>query len=212
MWDTGDVFVAELNPSGSQLIFATYYGGTSDDLALSIALDSSSNIYVGGCTISPDLPTTAGAFQRSFGGSEVQNKNVLLGDGFVVKFNSTGSTLVYSTYFGGSGDDCVSSIAVDSKGDVFMTGSTSSQFLKTTTDAFQPIYSGYTIKPKLIAHLYGDAFVGELNPAGSALLYLSYLGGSNNDGGMAIAYAPGESRGAADCGDCHGHDDDGGDA
>ena len=117
----------------------------------------------------------------------MQNKNVNLGDGFVAKFNSTGSTLEYATYFGGSGDDCISSIAVDSKGDVFMTGSTSSQFLKTTTDAFQPIYSGYTLKPKLIAHLYGDAFVGELNPAGSALLYLSYLGGSNNDGGMAIA-------------------------
>jgi uncharacterized protein (TIGR03437 family) len=187
MWDSGDVFVAELNPSGSQLIFATYYGGTSDDLALSITLDSSKNVYVGGCTISPDLPTTEGGLQRTFGGSEVQNRNVILGDGFVAKFNSTGSALTYSTYFGGSGDDCVSSIAVDSSGDVFMTGSTSSQFLKTTTDAFQPLYSGYTLKPKLIGHLYGDAFVGELNPAGSALLYLSYLGGSNNDGGMAIA-------------------------
>ncbi|HTB15105.1 MAG TPA: SBBP repeat-containing protein [Bryobacteraceae bacterium] len=187
MWDPGDVFVAELNPSGSQLVFATYYGGTSDDAAFSIALDSASNIYVGGCTISPDLPTTAGALQRSFGGSEVKNKNFLTGDGFVAKFDPTGSTLMYSTYFGGTGDDCISSIAVDSKGDVYMTGSTSSQFLKTTTNAFQPLFSGYTLKPKGIGHLYGDAFVGELNPAGSELIYLSYLGGSENDGGMAIA-------------------------
>ncbi len=187
MWDPGDVFIAELNPSGSQLLFATYYGGTSDDAAFTIALDSANNIYIGGCTISPDLPTTTGALQRSFGGSEVQNKNVLFGDGFVAKFNPTGTALMYSTYFGGSGDDCVSSIAVDSSGDVFMTGSTSSQFLKTTTGAFQPLYSGYTIRPKLIGHLYGDAFVGKLNPTGSALLYLSYLGGSNNDAGMAIA-------------------------
>ncbi len=187
MWDPGDVFIAELNPSGSQLIFATYYGGTSDDAAFSIALDSASNVYIGGCTISPDLPTTPGALQRGFGGSETQNKNFLLGDGFVAKFNPTGTGLMYSTYFGGSGDDCISSIAVDSSGDVFMTGSTSSQFLKTTTGAFQPLFSGYTIKPKLIAHLFGDAFVGELNPAGSALIYLSYLGGSENDGGMAIA-------------------------
>jgi uncharacterized protein (TIGR03437 family) len=187
MWDPGDVFIAELNPSGSQLIFATYYGGTSDDAAFSIALDASNNIYIGGCTISPDLPTTAGALQRSFGGSEVQNKNLLLGDGFVAKFNPTGTALMYSTYFGSSGDDCISSIAVDTKGDVFMTGATTSQFLKTTTGAFQSVYSGYTIKPKLIAHLFGDAFVGELNPAGSALIYLTYLGGSNNDGGMAIA-------------------------
>jgi uncharacterized protein (TIGR03437 family) len=187
MWDPGDVFIAELNPSGSQLVFSTYYGGTSDDAAFSIALDSSNNIYVGGCTISPDLPTTPGALQRGFGGSETQNKNFLLGDGFVAKFNPTASTLMYSTYFGGSGDDCISSIAVDSSGDVFMTGATSSQFLKTTTNAFQPLYSGYTLKPKLIGHLYGDAFVGELNPAGSALIYLTYLGGSENDGGMAIA-------------------------
>ena len=187
LWDPGDVFIAELNPSGTQLLFATYYGGTSDDAAFSIALDSSNNIYIGGCTISPDLPTTAGALQRNFGGSEVQNKNVLLGDGFVAKFNPTGSALMYSTYFGGSGDDCISSIAVDHAGDVFMTGATSSQFLKTTTGAFQPLFSGYTLKPKLIGHLYGDAFVGELNPAGSELIYLTYLGGSNNDGGMAIA-------------------------
>lgn len=187
MWDTGDVFLAELNPAGSQIIFATYYGGTSDDVVFSIALDSSSNIYIGGCTVSPDLPTTAGALQRSFGGSEVQNTNFQLGDGFVAKFNPTGSALMYSTYFGSTGDDCISSIAVDSQGDVFMTGSTSSQFLKTTTNAFQPLYSGYTIKPKLIGQLYGDAFVGELNPAGSELLYLTYLGGSNNDGATAIA-------------------------
>ena len=90
LWDPGDVFIAELDPTGSKVIFATYYGGTSDDLATSIALDSSSNIYVGGCTVSPDLPTTPGALQRSFGGSDVQNSIGHFGDGFVAKFNPTG--------------------------------------------------------------------------------------------------------------------------
>jgi uncharacterized protein (TIGR03437 family) len=187
IWDPGDVFVAELDPTGSKILFATYYGGTSDDIAASIALDSSGNIYVGGCTISPDLPTTPGALQRAFGGVDVQNTVGHFGDGFVAKFNATGSTLLYATYFGAEGDDCVSGIAVDGTGSVYMTGYTSSMFLKTTTNAFQPLYSGYSILPQLIFQLYGDAFVGKLDPTGSTLEYLSYLGGSANDGAQAIA-------------------------
>jgi uncharacterized protein (TIGR03437 family) len=185
-WDPGDAFILELNPAGSQILYSTYFGGTSDDAALSIALDSSSNVYIGGCTISPDLPTTSGALQRGFGGVSVLNKHLNFGDGFVAKFTSAGA-LSYSTYFGAEGDDCVSSIAVDGTGSVYMTGSTSSMFLKTTPGALQPLYSGYSILPKLISLLYGDAFVAKLNPAGSALTYLTYLGGSRNDGGMAIA-------------------------
>jgi uncharacterized protein (TIGR03437 family) len=187
MWDPGDVFIAELDPTGGKVLFATYYGGTSDDVVSSIALDSSSNIYIGGCTISPDLPTTPGALQRNFGGSDLQNFLGHFGDGFVAKFNPTGSALTYSTYFGGEGDDCVQGIAVDGTGSVYMAGNTSSMFLKTTPNAFQPLYSGYSILPQLINNLYGDGFVGKLDPTGSTLMYLSYLGGSANDGAGAIA-------------------------
>jgi uncharacterized protein (TIGR03437 family) len=186
-WDPGDVFVVKLDPTGSQLLYSTYLGGTNDDVAFSIALDSSNNVYIGGWTVSYDFPTTAGAYQRIFGGVEMQNKGLNFGDGFVVKLNTGTGQLVYSTYFGGNGDDAINSIAVDGTGSVYMTGSTSSMHLQTSANAFQPLYSGYSIRPVLISQLLGDAFVAKLNPAGSALTYLTYLGGNKNDAAEAIA-------------------------
>jgi uncharacterized protein (TIGR03437 family) len=186
-WDPGDAFIAKLDPTGSTLIFSTFLGGTSDDLAFTIALDSSNNIYVGGCTLSSDFPTTPGALQRVWGGIDGQNEFLNTGDGFVTKLNPTGTALIYSTLFGGPGDDCVSAIAVDSSSNVYMTGSTSSANLPATAGAFQPSYKGYFALPFNIEHLYGDAFVAKLNPSGSALVYMSYLGGSANDGGTALA-------------------------
>ncbi len=186
-WDPGDAFVAKLDPTGSQLVFSTYLGGTNDDVAWTLALDASNNVYVGGCTISRDFPTTAGALQRTYGGTEEQNEFMNLGDGFVAKLTANGSALMYSTYFGGPGDDCVSALAVDRSGNVYMTGSTSSSRMQTTAGAFQPAYAGYQSLPFLIEQLYGDAFVAKLNPSGSGLIYLSYLGGSANDAGTAIA-------------------------
>ncbi|MEO8027348.1 MAG: SBBP repeat-containing protein [Bryobacteraceae bacterium] len=184
--DTGDAFVAKFNPSG-QLVFSTLVGGGLDDIALTIAVDSTGNVYIGGFTLSSDFPTTNGALSRRFGGTEDQNFFFDTGDGFVAKLNPTGTALVYSTYFGGFGDDCVSSIAVDSTGAVYMTGFTSTTNLRTSTNAFQPAFAGYVGLPFLIEYSFGDGFVATLNPAGSALVYLSYLGGNANDGGAAIA-------------------------
>ncbi len=185
-YDPGDAFVTKFNASG-QPVFSTFLGGTEDDVAMTIALDSSNNVYVGGWTLSPNFPTTSGAYQTTFGGMEPQNFFFNLGDGFVTKLNSTGSALVYSTYFGGGGDDMVSALAVDSSGNAYVTGSTSTMNMKTSQGAFQPVYGGYTTLPFLIEQLYGDAFVGKLNPSGSAFLYLSYLGAEANDAGTAIA-------------------------
>jgi uncharacterized protein (TIGR03437 family) len=186
-WDSGDAFVAKFDPTGSQLKFSTFLGGSNDDAAFSIAVDSSNNVYVGGCTVSSNFPVTPGALQSRYGGTEPQNFFKSFGDGFVTKLNSTGSGLVYSTYFGGGGDDCVSAIALDSANNVYMTGWTSTTNLPTTVGAFQRVYSGYFSLPFLLDTLYGDAFVGKLDPAGAKLLYLSYLGGTANDGGTAIA-------------------------
>ena len=183
-WDPGDAFLTELDPTGAQLVYSTYLGGSQDDTGMAIAVDSSNNVYVAGCTISTDFTTTTGAFQRRFGGVEGQNNFFNFGDGFVVKFNASGQR-VYSTFVGGTGDECISGIAVDANGDVFMTGFTTSSNMA-TQGAYQSTYGGYKILPLNMEQLYGDAFVAELNPAGSALVYFTYLGGNANDAGTAI--------------------------
>jgi hypothetical protein len=138
------------------LIYSTYLGGSGDDGAYSIAVDSSGNAYVTGRTASTNFPTM-NPLQPTYGGGTY--------DTFVAELNPTGSALVYSTYLGGSGDDGAYSIAVDSSGNAYVTGRTASTNFP-TMNPLQPIFGG----------IY-DAFVAELNPTGSALVYSTYLGG-----------------------------------
>lgn len=90
----GDVFVAKINASGSALVWATYLGGSDKETANAIALDASTNVFIAGRTNSANFPTTSGAFQRTL----KANHNA-----FIAKLNSTGSSLLYSTLLGGSG-------------------------------------------------------------------------------------------------------------
>lgn len=171
-WRGGfDAFVSKLNASGSALIYSTYLGGGADDFGYGIALDSSGNAYVTGKSYSSNFPTTAGSFQATLSGAGGG-----FADAFVAKLNPAGAALVYSTYVGGTNADAALGIAVDSLGDAFVTGDTNSTNFPTTPDALQTKNGGLE-----------DAFVAELNPAGSALLYSSYIGGSNTEGGCAIA-------------------------
>jgi hypothetical protein len=163
-----DAFVTKLNPTGSGLIYSTYLGGNNDDLDRGIAVDSAGNAYVTGFTKSTNFPTTVGAFQTAFGGGA---------DAFVTKLNPTGSGLIYSTYLGGSGTDGCSDIAVDTSGNAYVTGGTTSTDFPTTAGAFQTALVVRTI----------DAFVTKLNPTGSALIYSTYLGGNNLDQSSGIA-------------------------
>ncbi len=140
------------------LSYSTYLGGGGTDNGTAIVVDSSGNAYVTGATQSTNFPTHKPVQGRNKGGSDV----------FVTKFNSTGSALVYSTYLGGSGYDIAKGIAVDSSGDAFVAGTTQS-YVFPTVNAFQPRYAGG-----------GDAFLTKLNPAGSALLYSTYIGGTDN--------------------------------
>jgi uncharacterized protein (TIGR03437 family) len=185
--ETGDAFVAKINPSGSQLLFSTYLGGEYDDAALAIALDSVGNVYVAGATLSLNFPITPGAFQTSFQGSDQQNEFFHYGDGFITKLNSTATTRLYSTFLGGTGDDVIYSIAIDGQGDAYVVGSTSSPNFPVTAQAVQSAYAGYLGLPYLIEQLFGDGYVAEMNPAGTALSYSTYLGGSNNDMAYAVA-------------------------
>jgi Beta-propeller repeat/Abnormal spindle-like microcephaly-assoc'd, ASPM-SPD-2-Hydin len=162
-----DAFVTKLNATGSALVYSTYLGGSGDDFGKGIVVDSSGNAYVTGGTGSTNFPT-ASPIQAAFGGG--------LYDAFVTKLNATGSALVYSTYLGGSGTEIGSGVTLDSAGNAYVTGSTSSTNFPTAS----PIQAAFGGGPN-------DAFVTKLNAAGSALVYSSYLGGGGDDGGGGIA-------------------------
>ncbi|WP_165280015.1 DUF7507 domain-containing protein [Paenibacillus protaetiae] len=181
-----DAFVTKLNPTGSALIYSTYLGGSGSDSASKIALDAANNVYVIGTTFSSNFPVTPGAIQPT--------KLSPADTTFVTKLNSTGSSLLYSTYLGGSDSDTGSSIAVDSAGNAYVAGSARSSNFPVTPGAFQANLRGEA-----------DAFVAKLNPAGTALLYSTYLGGSALDEstGLTIdasghAYVIGVTSGAPD--------------
>jgi hypothetical protein len=163
-----DVFVTRLNATGTALVYSTYIGGIYDDEGYSIAVDGSGNAYVTGATDSPDYDVTPGAFQTTNGGGS--------GDVFVTRLNATGTALVYSTYIGGSGFEVGRGIAVDGSGNAYVTGPTSSTDYDVTPGAFQTTKGGGA-----------DVFVTKLNAAGTALVYSTYIGGSDDDYGDAIA-------------------------
>lgn len=183
---TGDLFISKLSPDGSTLLFSTYYGGSLDDAPSAIAVDSSGNVYVAGFTISSDFPVTHNAAQTTYGGYEQQNLFYHLGDGFIVKLNPTATSVVYSTYLGGGGDDAVTAIAVDSSGDVYATGATTSTNFPVTAGVVGQRYSGPFSDPEA-ERIVGDAFVVKLKPDGSGLIYGTYLGGNQDDHANAIA-------------------------
>jgi len=173
-----DAFVTELSSDGASLIYSTYWGGSLDDVGTGIAVDSRGNAYLSGYTESTNFPVTSGAFQTTYGNGAH--------NGFVVKFNSGGAQVGYSTYLGGSGDDYAYAAAVDSAGDAFVTGATNSTNFP-TLNAFQPNYAGGQCAVAPNTFPCYDAFAAKLNPAGSALLFSTYLGGTGSDYGYALA-------------------------
>jgi uncharacterized protein (TIGR03437 family) len=183
----GDGFVAKLNPAGTQFLLVTYLGGSLDDTPACIALDPSGNIVVGGSSISNNFPVTANAFQPAYHGENPgQNPFFYYGDGFITKLNPTGTSLVYSTYLGGSGDDRVAALTTDSTGAVYATGATSSSNFPITANAYQKANGGPAFTD-VAERVVGDAFLVKLDPTGSTLLYGTYVGGSGDDAGNAIA-------------------------
>jgi hypothetical protein len=162
-----DVFVSKVNAAGTALVYSTYIGGSGDDQAQGIAVDSSGNVYVAGWTSSGDFPTHA-PLQASLLG---------IRNAFALKLNAAGSALVYSTYLGGSASDQANGIAIDSTGAAYLTGSTSSTNF--------PVVSA--LHGSLAASGATNAFITKINAAGTALAYSTYLGGSQSDSGAAIA-------------------------
>jgi alpha-tubulin suppressor-like RCC1 family protein len=186
---TGDAFVAKFNNSGTSLIYLTYLGGSADDGAFGVAVDSAGNAYVTGFTDSPDFPVTnsipggvpglpnstniSGILDKSFGYYPI--------DAFVTELDSSGSNLVYSTYLGGSSMDCGMGIAVDTAGAAYVTGFTYSSNFPTVN----------ALQNKLACtnsfYFNANAFIAKIGPGGTNLVYSTYFGGTNFDEGKGIA-------------------------
>ena len=176
-----DAFVTKLNATGTALVYSTYLGGSSDDVGRGISVDAAGNAFVVGSAMTyptdPSLglisfPTTPGAFQPT--NATPWSSTVP----FVTKLDASGSALVYSTFLGGTSasSDWAAGIAVDAAGSAYITGGTQSADFPTTPGAFQRTRGGSI-----------DTFVSALNPSGSALVYSTYLGGSNTDQPKGIA-------------------------
>ncbi len=161
-----DAFVTKIRSDGSGIIYSTFLGGSAGDSGFGIAVDSKGSAYVTGQTQSDNFPTI-NSFDNIFNGSD---------DAFVTKLSADGGGIVYSTFLGGSGADIGWGIAVDADGNAYVTGQTGSSNFP-TPNGFDTTYNGGL----------EDAFVTKINEDGSAIVFSTYLGGSEADFGYDIA-------------------------
>jgi hypothetical protein len=167
-----DAFVAKVTADGTSLLYAGYIGGSGQDSGFGIAVDADGNAYITGLT---GLGSTEATFPVVGGPDLTYNGGVY--DAFVAKVKADGTGLLYAGYIGGSGEDQGTSIAVDTDGNAYVTGFT------TSTEATFPVLVG----PNLIQNGGQDAFVAKVNADGTGLLYAGYIGGSGEDSGNGIA-------------------------
>jgi hypothetical protein len=171
---SSDIFVAKFDVNGA-LQYSTYIGGNDNDASLGIAVDSAGSAYIAGVTLSNNFPVVNAFQTRRAGGF----------DAVVFKLSPAGNALLYSTYLGGAGDESAQRIAVDSSGDAYVTGSTSSTNF--------PLFNATQTQPAGS----GDYFVTEINAAGNGLLFSTLVGGNNNEVAVGIALAPDNTVGLA---------------
>ncbi len=169
---TSDAFIAKLNSTLSSLLASTFIGGSSEDYGYSLAVDALDNVFVTGGTKSNDFPSTSGAYNEYFSSGV---------DVFVSKLDNSLATLQASTFIGGSaGDDQARVLALDSEGNIFISGKTGSTNFPTTLDAFDRTLG--TGGP-----WNNDAFVSKVSSDLGSLLSSTYIGGSNHDYGYDLA-------------------------
>lgn len=168
---TTDAFVAKFSADGQINIYCTFLGGAGNDTGNGVATDASGNAYVTGSTNSLNFPI-ANPYQVNLAAGY---------DAFISKINSSGTLLVYSTYIGGDGDDVGNGIAVDTTGNVYITGSTTSRNYPTISPTILPIQTSNGGPMGT-----SDAFVTKFNVFGSSLIFSTYLGGTMNEVGKRI--------------------------
>jgi hypothetical protein len=167
-----DVFVAKLSPTGNTLAWLTYFGGSAVDHGASVREDSTGAVVFGGSTYSNDMPTAL-AYQPASGGGQ---------DGFVARLSASGTSLLLSTYIGGSGGapgtpEAVNAVGLGASGFLLFAGTTSSRNFPIVGTAVQSVYGGGLT----------DGFVGRINPATGLMNSSTYIGGSGDDSINAIA-------------------------
>ncbi len=165
-----DIFVAKYNPTLTELIFSTFVGGDNDDVPSKVTQDVYGDIFLVGYSLSTNFPVRGPVFQKTFHGGSIT------GDAVVVEVESAGFYLEWSSYLGGSGDDQAFGLAVDTPGNVYVSGHTTSTDFPVTAGAYQ------TTCPVDASGGCSSAFVTKVNPTGTALVYSTYLGGSNGLG------------------------------
>lgn len=165
---TGDGFISKINPTGTALVYSGYLGGSRADVANSVAVDSTGRAYLCGTTESSDFPARIGPDTSHNG----------LKDAFVCRVAASGISLDWSGFIGGTADDIGSWLALDSSGNVYLTGYTSS-----TQGQFFPVRNG-----PYLTHKGGlDAFVAKIASAGNSIIYCGYIGGTGDDYGAGVA-------------------------
>lgn len=185
------VFVTKFNPQGNQLIYSALIGATRGieqntsrgfrytliNEAFGLTVDAAASAYVTGRTLSANFPTTPGAFKTTYDGRPTNpERNNATDEAFVLKLNAAGDALIYSTLLGGNKGDTGRAVVADAQGAAYITGLTDSANFPATPGAFQPQSAGGS-----------DAFVTKLNPAGSALIYSTFLSSGGTDIGYGLA-------------------------
>ena len=161
----GDAFVTKLSTSGNSILYSTYLGGTKYDYGVGVAVDWNENAYITGWTESSNFPVK-NSYDNTYNGN---------GDAFVTKLSTSGNSILYSTYLGGTKYDYGVGVAVDGNENAYITGWTESSNFP-VKNAYDSTYNGNL-----------DSFVTKLSPTGNSILYSTYLGGAGRDWSMAIA-------------------------
>jgi uncharacterized protein (TIGR03437 family) len=169
-----DGFLAKLSPDGAALAYSTFLGGTAADVASAVAVDAAGRMYVAGYTRSTDLPVSSGAIQPRHADAG------LFEDGFLLEFGSSGAEFLYGGYVGGSGNDRVNAIAIETDGVVYLTGQTSSRDFPVAGSLCQTGFGGRR-----------DAFLARLDLVRRSLAASLFLGGRADDEGKAVAAGAG---------------------
>ena len=178
-----DIFVAKMNRNGSALVYSTFLGSWDNEMGEGIAVDSQGSAYVTGFTslsdgnLTTDFPTTPGCYDDTHGGGGAVPNDV-----FVTKLDPNGSSLVYSTFLGGSGIDYAKDIELDSQNCAYITGKTESLDFPTTKGSYDR-----RMDLDWTGLLPGDAYISKLSSDGSSLLYSTFVGGSTVEWSFGLA-------------------------